>query len=364
METVYRDYSPKGVKFYYVYKALAHPETNGYITPFTIEERLQHVQEAKKKLGTDITWLCDTMDNDVKHTMGDAPNSEFIIDPDGKIVAKRFWSDPDQLRLDLSELVGESEQVTKTSDLNMPRLRAPQKTVTGVVPRISAPGGLQPLIVEPVKSGDEEAPFYVKLRVEAAPDVIGEGKGQIYLGFFLDPIHAVHWNNQVDPPRYEITAADGQMIEPAGGTGPKVDVDADADPREFLLTVDLDPDAGPFEVTLHYFACDDAETFCLPVSQKYLVHLERDRDGGSRRSGGSGRGQRQPLRTPGGRARTPGPTFLRSLLAADSNEDGQITKDELPSRMAERILARYDTNENGKLDKEELDTIRSVIDDR
>lgn len=35
METIYRDYSTKGVRFFYIYKALAHPETNGYITPFS-----------------------------------------------------------------------------------------------------------------------------------------------------------------------------------------------------------------------------------------------------------------------------------------------------------------------------------------
>ena len=99
METVRVDYEPKGVKFFYVYKALAHPENNGYVQPFTLEERLLHVKEAQRTLGSEITWIADNMDNDLKHNLGNAPNSEFIIDPEGRIVHKRSWSKPDQVRV-------------------------------------------------------------------------------------------------------------------------------------------------------------------------------------------------------------------------------------------------------------------------
>ena len=57
MEALYRDYEPRGVRFLYVYKALAHPELNGYVRPVTLEERLMHVAEAKRALGTEIVWL-------------------------------------------------------------------------------------------------------------------------------------------------------------------------------------------------------------------------------------------------------------------------------------------------------------------
>ena len=45
-----------------------------------------HVDEAKRTLGSRIPWICDNMDNDLKHALCNRPNSEFIIDPDGKIV--------------------------------------------------------------------------------------------------------------------------------------------------------------------------------------------------------------------------------------------------------------------------------------
>ena len=73
------------MKFYYLYKALAHPEKDGFVQPYTLEERLLHVKEAERMLDTGITWLCDGIGNDAKHKMGNAPNSEFIVGPDGKV---------------------------------------------------------------------------------------------------------------------------------------------------------------------------------------------------------------------------------------------------------------------------------------
>lgn len=35
---------------------------------------------------------------------------------------------------------------------------------------------------------------------------------------------------------------------------------------------------APIELTVKYFACSDE--WCKPVTQKYRVHLERDRDAG------------------------------------------------------------------------------------
>ena len=119
MEAIYRDYSPKGVRFYYIYKSLAHPETNGYVTPFTRAERLMHVKEAQRTLASEITWLCDSMSNDLKHALGNAPNSEFVIDPEGKVARRRAWSSPEELRSDLAELVGPVEDPTKASDVRL-----------------------------------------------------------------------------------------------------------------------------------------------------------------------------------------------------------------------------------------------------
>ena len=85
VEAVYHDYKERSdFQFFYIYKSLAHPEYNGYIQPITLEERLAHIDEAKRVLGTRVEWLSDGMDNRVRHTLGLGPNTQIIIDPHGE----------------------------------------------------------------------------------------------------------------------------------------------------------------------------------------------------------------------------------------------------------------------------------------
>jgi hypothetical protein len=104
LETVFRDYAPKGVKFYYIYKTLAHPEYIGYVNPFTLEERLMHVAEAKRTLGMEIPWLVDNMENTLKEVLSKRfSNAELIVDAQGKVIENvpgvvlrksvRYWRD-------------------------------------------------------------------------------------------------------------------------------------------------------------------------------------------------------------------------------------------------------------------------------
>ena len=65
-----------------------------------------HVKQAEVQLGSRIPWIADTMTNELKHALGNIPDSEFIIDPDGRVVARRAWSNPSQLRRDLERLIG------------------------------------------------------------------------------------------------------------------------------------------------------------------------------------------------------------------------------------------------------------------
>lgn len=274
MEATYRDYKDKGVDFYFVYKALAHPQGNGFVRPSTIEERLLHIQEAKKVLGTTIPWLADTMENEFKHAMGNRNNSEFVIDPQGKIVRMRDWSNATTLRADLTALVGPVDHPTDPSDLKMPQFEKTQ-VVRGVVERVRPEGRMTAYKVKTIQP-DDCAP-YVKLRAE------GDGKGQLYLGFFVDPIHKVHWNNQSGPIQMDVN---GKVHR-----GPNVEAKADADPREFIV----DAGEGPVHVTLTYVACDDQETWCNRLTQKFVVTQEADPDAGrvfGQRPGGRRRGGR------------------------------------------------------------------------
>ena len=278
METVYRDYAPKGVKFYYIYKALAHPELNGYVQPVTLEERLLHVREAQRTLGSGITWLADSIENDVKHAMGNAPNSEFVVDPEGKVVVRRMWSRPDELRADLERLVGKVERPTTVEELNMKTQPPPEIAARGVLPRVDRAAAMNALRVDPQEN---RQPFYAKLRAELAPEVMRDGQGQMYLGFHLDPIYHVHWNNLTAPLKFEITAPEGVVVTPQRGEAPQIEVASDVDPREFLIEVKREGAVRePLRVRVDYFACNDEEGWCKPLSQEYLIYFERDEDAG------------------------------------------------------------------------------------
>ena len=358
VEAVHRDYAPKGVKFYYLYKSLAHPENNGFVQPFTLEERLMHIAEAKKRTGAKIPWIADTMEHEVKHALGNAPNSEFMFDSEGTIVYMQGWSNASALRRKLEELVGPVENPTEIADLDINHdVVSRSSTRDNVVPPLEVPRGLMAVKVEP--KGSKEL-FYVKLRAEVTRDVLRSGEGKMYLGFHLDPIYSVYWNNLVDPLRYELTLPEGTHVTPAKGAGPKVEQDKDRDPREFLVDVSGASPERPLELKVDYFGCTD--TWCKPINQSYQIYFERDPDAGraiSARGRGFGPGGPGPGgRGPGGGPGAGGPgRFLSRLMEMDQDRDGKLSKDELPARMQGRFDF-MDANSDGYVDEDEIAGIR------
>ena len=352
METIERDYTPKGVQFYYLYKQLAHPELDSYIDPFTLEERLMHVRQAEVQLGSRIPWIADAMTNELKHALGDMPNSEFIIDPDGRVVVRRAWSDPSGLRRDLERLIGPVENPTRVSDLDLVTEPAVPTVAKGIVPRVELPGRMATLRVEPMLD-ETDYPFYTKLRADVDQQFFRTGSGTLYLGFHIDPLYHMHWNNEAPPLEYEVTAAAGVRVTPAAAVFAVVEEPADADPREFLVDIRADDRGQPLDLRVTYYACDDANTFCIPVTQRYAVHLEVDTDAG--RVFGAGRPGLGAGRFGGPGGRGPGAMIAR-IMTWDANNDGVITRDEAPDRMRDRFDS-MDANGDGMLETDELENI-------
>jgi len=290
LEAVYRDYKNKNVDFYFVYKSLAHPEGNGFVNPATLDERLMHAQKASESLGTTIPWIVDTMDNQLKHAMGDRNNSEFIVGPDGRIVRMRDWSNPELVRADLVELVGPVQNPTDPRSLNLKINFNQTEVARGVVDRIQKAGQMTAVKIEATAT---QSAAYVKLRAEADAGLLRSGTGKLYLGFFVDPLHRVHWNNQAGPVSITVN---GESY-----TGPFVIAAADADPREFVIDVSA---KAPIHVKLMYVGCDDNETWCRELTQEFVVSLEIDKDAGRVMSRRGGSGGQSPGR--GGRRQRPG----------------------------------------------------------
>ena len=326
------------MKFFFIYKTLAHPELVGnYVQPITLDERLGHAKQAQKQLGATIPWIVDAMDNRLKHALGDRPNSEFIIDPKGKVVRKRAWSFPAQVRKDLEALVGKVDRVTKDEDIKL-ALELPLKVPAerGVVPRLKRPR-MQALVMEPQleKKGQ---PFYAKLRAEADVGLLKTGEGKLYLGFHLDPFHNAHWNNLTTPLKYKLELPEGVKIEKATGEATKLKVTSDVAPREFLLDVGSWPADQPLTVTVTYAACV-GDLACYTVTQSYVLRRKRDIDGGGARSEGGGLWDTEE--------------FTRQSLAGDKDGDGKLSKSEVRGLILPHF-ERLDVDHDGYLDAAEL----------
>ena len=347
--------------FYYVYKSLAHPERDRLVQPVTIEERLAHVSAARKQLDTRIPWLADTMSNDLKHALGDRPNSEFIISPEGRILVSRSWSDPETLRADLEKLVGKVKTVTSPSELDRkPKAAKTSRIASGVVPRLEKPEGASAVVARPVIKKDEEGGkkevFYAKLRAEADRGLLMEGKGKLHIGFHLDPVHTVHWNNLADPLRFEIKAPKGIKLSTSKGVAPKVKDPSDIDPREFILEIDSGNGRleQPLELEVFYYACDDEEGWCRAVSHQYEIELKRDRDAGSVRTARGGGGfERQRPGGRGGFQQRRRPDMAELLSRMDTDGDGVIARSEARGPMTDRFDL-MDADGNGSISREEM----------
>ncbi|MEM7476347.1 MAG: hypothetical protein AAF483_15235 [Planctomycetota bacterium] len=288
--------------------------------------------------GTQIPWLCDSMDDSATKAFGGTYNGEFVLDPDGKIVRQRFWSNPRTLRADLTELVGEVESPTKIKDLPVRFRPEPREVASGVVEPIKLPRGLTPIKIKYLPL-DNERPLFVKLRAELTPRKNAKGKYQMFLGFYPDPIHKVHWNNLAGRIRVSFDAPAALGITAEELEGPKVDEDSDVDPRMFLIDLaSKESSAGrrePIKISLKYVICDDAETFCFPVTQQFEVTTEPLGNGSTR----------------------PG-IFLvqmfKDVRKLDKDGDGKITAEELGQGNVTLYMTHIDYNLDNVIDEDEL----------
>ncbi len=341
LEAVQRDYGPKGVKFYFIYKSLAHPELAGsYIQPFTLEERIAHAKQAKEQFGTKIPWVVDAMDNRLKHALGDRPNSQFLIDPQGNIARKRAWSNPAQVRADLEEVVGPVDHITREEDLQLKfALPLKNKAAGNVVPRVRR-ARMTAIAVEPILDANG-VPFYAKLRAEASAKLLATGKGELYLGFHLDPFQGGSWNNLGGALTFRIEASENVKLEPRKMIATTPAVASDGDPRESLIDVAAWPADESVTLIVNYFVCAKDET-CHAVEQKYRLRRERDIDGGGSRGDGAGFWDAEE--------------FTSRLLQGDENNDGKLAKSEAAGIVLPHF-EKLDSNSDGLLDQEEMSVV-------
>lgn len=290
IEAVAADYRDKGVQFYFLYQSLTHPENWGFVQPTSIQERFAQVDHAKELLQTKIPWLTDTMENEMKQHFGMTPNSQFVFDAKGKVVHSDSWGRGTSLRESLTSLVGPSDKTTSVAELNLPQfarhktspadMLIERKSVEGVAVPLRVSAGGEDVAAASLMSRDfVESNRYAKLRPEADQQLISTGNGQLYLGFRQDPVLGAAWNNLASPPKYRIIA-DGVTMTPVMGESPKLDVDSDTEPREFIVDVQNWEAGKPITVQLQYFGCNKTKGWCKAVEQEFTVWLQQDRTAG------------------------------------------------------------------------------------
>ena len=191
-------------------------------------------------------------------------------------------------------------------------------------------------------------PFYTKLRADVDREFLRDGRGKLLLGFHIDPLYHMHWNNLAPPLTYEVTAPDGVRVTPASATFAEIEEPADADPREFLVDIVTDDSAASFHMSVTYYACDDDNTFCIPVTQSYAVSLQVDPDAGrvfgARRGGGRFGGRGGPE------------AMIERIRGWDANGDGLVARSEVPEPMRDRF-DRMDENGDGVLEADEIESL-------
>jgi len=347
IETAARTYESGDIRFYYVYRYLSHPENNGYLQPFHIMERARQAQLADQLLQTRIPWLLDTMDNQVVKALGQAGKRDhvFIFSSDGKQQFAGAITEPSVFRKALENLSG-APSATIDPDLSpAPKLKPislKPAEVTGRIEFNPVIDAFVPLEISPQAS---RSPYYVKLRAEANGDLLNTGDGKLYLGFHVDPLYDMEWDNSKDPLKYKVYTPEG-VLAPSIKHAPRITVQPiDSEPREFLLEArNLDP-SKPLSIKIEYNVTSPDRRNRDKVSQSYLIHLRPDPYAG----------QAYRRQIPHGESIVKSVSITDihpDLLKYDANHDGRLDRNEVSGTLYVKF-PDIDTNGDGALSDEE-----------
>ncbi|MDZ8117237.1 hypothetical protein P9H32_01245 [Pontiella sp. NLcol2] len=355
IEAAARDFYPQGLRFYYIYKYLKHPENNGYIEPFSSRVRAQHTVVAKEQLSTVVPWLYDTMDNETAQQLMMENGAEvFIFSRSGEEVYAGSLADHSALRGKLTELSAPVTEPFNIETLSSPVMEPINMIKSQLVPRvkISQEERFQPLKITPEQS---RSPYFVKARVEGSETLLESGNGKFYLGFHIDPLFNVQWNNLGESIKYQLTTPAG-VVAPSINSADRVTaVATDSEPREFILQarkLDLDK---PLTLQVTY-SIHTREKRNIEVSQSYLIYLQKDP------FGGEVFGRQIPVVSTEEAekdAHAQQVSAYRALLRKyDIDRNGTLTADEVIGRLHSNFQ-RIDKNSDGTIDTEEYAEYRA-----
>ena len=300
----------------------------------TLSERLKQIAHANQELQTTIPWICDGLDGAVEKALGGAPNSEYVIDEKGVVLRKRFWHDPEELRSFLAARFGAVEKPTTVADLKREPIERAQSERRG----LKVPEGMKLCDVSPLRKVSEKEPLYVKLVVEAGPELLKSGAGKLWLGLFVDPIYDRQWDKKAEPVQWELTCDDPSFQAVKGKSAQD---EGELGSREFLQDVKAAGKEATYLLTANFSLLDEAgksQTF----TEQYQFQIKASKR----------------------KARRAGDWMMKIVgdpMAFDENQDGKVEQDELPKGRAQIYLLHYDLDHDLAISSEEAKTFEETI---
>lgn len=104
LNEMYRSYRDKGFEFFTIYVREPHPGEN-YGPHKDFEQKLEFARQCRDQDGIENPVLVDDLDGTVHRLYGVLPNMVYIVSKEGRIVYKAMWTDHDEIRVVLDNLV-------------------------------------------------------------------------------------------------------------------------------------------------------------------------------------------------------------------------------------------------------------------
>jgi hypothetical protein len=150
------------------------------------------------ELQFEIPWIIDVMDNTLQKTFGGMPNMEFVIGPDGTLLASWNWANPNELKELLEEKVGPSGiSEEEWGELSQRRGRRISLANNDEVPGTQVPhSALSSLKVERIsKIGGGNSPFTLSAGT-FPPGITPNGQSRLYLTIQPDTDSGLHFDSK------------------------------------------------------------------------------------------------------------------------------------------------------------------------
>jgi hypothetical protein len=344
IEALANDFKPLNVQCFYLYGALAHPENNGYLQPFNLKERRRQVQLAESLLMTKTPWLYDGMDNQALAAVkGNDDSNVFVYDAEGGELHRGSLTDHNPLLSVLQKNAGTPPETSDPEIYPTPRIAALNPGKPDRLDRVNINPEKESFSAVRTVPDESRIPFYAKLRVEADTELLKTGSGRLYLGFHLDPLYSVQWDNESDPLEYVIWSPVG-IAAPSTDQAPEIrGAPVDNEPREFVLSARQLDLTKSLKLRVGYSVYSPLMERTITVSQSYTIQLEEDPFGG--------KAYRRQIahKDPPRRNSAPMPFELRHL---DMNGDGRLSRSELSGNLWSKF-PEIDTDRDGYISESE-----------